>query len=429
MRAHGWAGYHAVRMTATFSGEFLGCKVSRVDLDVLRARLAAEGLQEVARAGEVHVVNGCCVTHEAVRKTRQSVRRALARSADGVVVVTGCAANLPRRGARRPRAARARRARAGGARAGRRSSTCWPASAAAAGARAGRRRRAGAGVPAGAGRLLVPLRLLRHPAGARRDALAAARRRSSRRRSAGSPPAIASSSDRGQRRPVPRPRRRRATARPAGAPGRVEGLERLRLSSIEVDHVDDALVAALARTPALLPHLHVPLQSGSDDVLRRMRRRYGRERYLARVARAREALGDVQVTADVIVGYPGESDDDFSATLDVVGAQAWRGCTRSRTRRARARRRRAPTTCRRPSSGAARRPYARWRSARAASGARRGSGSATGCSWSGATRVARCWATAATTRHGAWPRRGRPGGRRRCRGLAAGADGLEGRIA
>ena len=85
--------------------------------------------------------------------------------------------------------------------------------------------------------------------------------------------------------------------------------------------MDDALVAALARTPAWLPHLHVPLQSGSDDVLRRMRRRYGRERYLARVQRAREALGDVQVTADVIVGYPGETDDDFAATLDVVRAR------------------------------------------------------------------------------------------------------------
>ena len=68
-------------MTATFSGEFLGCKVSRTDLDVLREWLAAEGLEEVARAGDVHVVNGCCVTHEAVRKTRQSVRQALARVA------------------------------------------------------------------------------------------------------------------------------------------------------------------------------------------------------------------------------------------------------------------------------------------------------------------------------------------------------------
>jgi threonylcarbamoyladenosine tRNA methylthiotransferase MtaB len=99
---------------------------------------------------------------------------------------------------------------------------------------------------------------------------------------------------------------------------RVEGLERLRLSSIEVDHVDDALLAALRRTASFLPHLHVPLQSGSDDVLARMRRRYGRDRYLARIERAREALGDLHVTADVIVGYPGEGDDDFAQTLDVV---------------------------------------------------------------------------------------------------------------
>jgi MiaB/RimO family radical SAM methylthiotransferase len=98
----------------------------------------------------------------------------------------------------------------------------------------------------------------------------------------------------------------------------VAGLERLRLSSIEVDHVDDALLAALAGTPSWLPHLHVPLQSGSDAVLSAMRRRYGRDRYLARIQRAREVLGDVNVTADVIVGYPGERDEDFAQTLDVV---------------------------------------------------------------------------------------------------------------
>ena len=76
MRAHTGAGYHAVRMTATYSGEFLGCKVSRTDLEVLRERLAAEGLEEVASAGDVHVVNGCCVTREAsARRGRACARR------------------------------------------------------------------------------------------------------------------------------------------------------------------------------------------------------------------------------------------------------------------------------------------------------------------------------------------------------------------
>src|SRR6478735_6438188 len=76
---------------ATFSGQFLGCKVSQTDLAELRARLAAEGLEERAAGGDVHVVNGCAVTAEAVAKTRQAIRRALADGA-AHVVVTGCAA-------------------------------------------------------------------------------------------------------------------------------------------------------------------------------------------------------------------------------------------------------------------------------------------------------------------------------------------------
>src|SRR4051812_6212723 len=77
----------------SFSGQFLGCKVSQTDLAELRERLAADGLEEVAAGGSVHVVNGCAVTAEAVAKTRQAVRRALADGA-GQVVVTGCAARL-----------------------------------------------------------------------------------------------------------------------------------------------------------------------------------------------------------------------------------------------------------------------------------------------------------------------------------------------
>src|SRR5262245_44360365 len=78
---------------ATFSGQFLGCKVSQTDLAELRERLAADGFEEQAAGGDVHVVNGCAVTAEAVAKTRQAIRRALADGA-GRVVVTGCAARL-----------------------------------------------------------------------------------------------------------------------------------------------------------------------------------------------------------------------------------------------------------------------------------------------------------------------------------------------
>jgi threonylcarbamoyladenosine tRNA methylthiotransferase MtaB len=96
--------------------------------------------------------------------------------------------------------------------------------------------------------------------------------------------------------------------------GAIPGLERLRLSSIEVNHLTDDLVAALVETPVASPHLHVPLQSGDDDVLRAMARRYTASQYLAKVA----PLSDFNLTADVIVGFPGEDESAFARTLDVV---------------------------------------------------------------------------------------------------------------
>ena len=77
----------------TFSGQFLGCKVSQTDLEALRERLARDGAREVRGGGDVRIVNGCCVTAEAVAKTRQTVRRALADGASQVIV-TGCAARI-----------------------------------------------------------------------------------------------------------------------------------------------------------------------------------------------------------------------------------------------------------------------------------------------------------------------------------------------
>jgi threonylcarbamoyladenosine tRNA methylthiotransferase MtaB len=96
--------------------------------------------------------------------------------------------------------------------------------------------------------------------------------------------------------------------------GAVDGVARLRLSSIEVNHLTDDLVAALRETPTVGPHLHVPLQSGDEGVLRAMRRRYGVEQFLARVA----PLADFNLTTDVIVGYPTEDEAAFARTLEVV---------------------------------------------------------------------------------------------------------------
>jgi threonylcarbamoyladenosine tRNA methylthiotransferase MtaB len=97
--------------------------------------------------------------------------------------------------------------------------------------------------------------------------------------------------------------------------GSTPGLSRLRLSSIEVNHVTDDLVAALRETPAVGRHLHVPLQSGDDGVLRDMARRYTATGYLARVAPLRE---DFNLTTDVIVGFPTESEVAFRNTLTAV---------------------------------------------------------------------------------------------------------------
>jgi threonylcarbamoyladenosine tRNA methylthiotransferase MtaB len=96
--------------------------------------------------------------------------------------------------------------------------------------------------------------------------------------------------------------------------GAVPGLDRLRLSSIEVNHVDDALAAALRETPTVGRHLHVPLQSGADHVLRAMGRRYTVDTYLSRL----EPLAGFNLTTDVIVGFPGEGDAAFERTVAAV---------------------------------------------------------------------------------------------------------------
>ncbi|MFL6015777.1 MAG: MiaB/RimO family radical SAM methylthiotransferase, partial [Gaiellaceae bacterium] len=96
--------------------------------------------------------------------------------------------------------------------------------------------------------------------------------------------------------------------------GEIDGLERLRLSSIEINHVDRELAAALRETPNVARHLHVPLQSGDDGVLRAMGRRYTVATYLRRL----EELTDFNLTADVIVGFPTEHERAFANTLRVV---------------------------------------------------------------------------------------------------------------
>jgi len=107
--------------------------------------------------------------------------------------------------------------------------------------------------------------------------------------------------------------------------GEIEGLERVRFTSPHPRDFTDDVIAAMAETPNVMPSLHMPLQSGSDRILAAMRRSYRAERYLAIIDRVRAALPDAAITTDVIVGFPGETEDDFTRTLDVVERSRFAG--------------------------------------------------------------------------------------------------------
>ena len=295
---------------AGFSVRFLGCKVSYADAQVIRERLLADGHVEREDGGEIVVVNTCCVTHEAVRKSRHAASRA-AREHQRVYV-TGCGANLSADGfadlpdnvvvvARRSEETPEFVARDIG-----------PIGCVQADSRLDRVRafvRVQDGCSFSCAFCVIPL-----VRGASRSRKAEAVLREIRKRV-----------DQGHREVVLtginlgcyRDREARyALPELVRAAGAIPGLARLRLSSIEVNHVNDELVAALRETPTLARHLHVPLQSGDDRVLRAMARRYTSTTYLRRL----EALGDFNLTTDVIVGFPGEDEPAFRRTVGLVRA-------------------------------------------------------------------------------------------------------------
>jgi len=100
----------------------------------------------------------------------------------------------------------------------------------------------------------------------------------------------------------------------------VSGIRRVRFTSPHPKDMRPETFAAMAASPAVCEHLHYPLQSGSDRVLALMHRGYTAERYLDRLAAARAAIDDLAVSTDIIVGFPGETDDDFERTLEVAAA-------------------------------------------------------------------------------------------------------------
>lgn len=100
--------------------------------------------------------------------------------------------------------------------------------------------------------------------------------------------------------------------------GDIKGLERVRFISPHPKDFTDDVIDAMAETPNVMPHLHMPLQSGSDSVLARMKRSYRTNKYLGILERVREKIPDASITTDIIVGFPGETEEDFQDTIDLV---------------------------------------------------------------------------------------------------------------
>jgi threonylcarbamoyladenosine tRNA methylthiotransferase MtaB len=295
---------------ATFSVRFLGCKVSYADVQQIREALLADGHREsAAGGGDVAVVNTCCVTHEAVRKSRQAALRA-ARS-HARVYVTGCGANLEHGFAGLPAnvtVVAQRSEEAPGWVAGDVGAIgCVQAE-----PRLERTRafvKIQDGCSFGCTFCVIPLVRGR----TRSRSAAAVLGEIAKRVRQGHGEIVLSGVNLGLYRDEETGSGLPELVRAAGV---VPGLRRLRLSSIEVNHVSERLVAALSETPAVARHLHVPLQSGDDAVLRAMGRRYTAATYLRRVG----ALSGFNVTTDVIVGFPGEDERAFRNTLAAVAA-------------------------------------------------------------------------------------------------------------
>jgi tRNA-2-methylthio-N6-dimethylallyladenosine synthase len=118
---------------------------------------------------------------------------------------------------------------------------------------------------------------------------------------------------------------RQAFSKLLRACGHIDGLERVRFTSPHPAEFTDDVIAAMAETPNVMPQLHMPLQSGSDRVLRAMRRSYRQSKFLGIIDRVRTAIPEAAITTDIIVGFPGETEEDFAQTLHVVAESRFAG--------------------------------------------------------------------------------------------------------
>ena len=99
---------------------------------------------------------------------------------------------------------------------------------------------------------------------------------------------------------------------------RIDGLKRLRFMTSHPKDLSDELIEVMARNPKIARHMHLPVQSGSDEILKKMNRHYDRAKYLDTVRKLREAIPDISFTTDIIVGFPGETEEDFEDTLSLI---------------------------------------------------------------------------------------------------------------
>jgi threonylcarbamoyladenosine tRNA methylthiotransferase MtaB len=304
---------------ASFAVKFLGCKVSQADAMLARQALIDAGHREAPeQEAELHVVNTCCITSEAEAKSRNSVRRSL-RSADRVYV-SGCAANL-----------NATQFNAIDSRVTTLTGTAEDVAGelgacadlehdvlvreqAAAMAQPTRTRgfvKVQDGCDCRCAYCIIPT----VRGGARSRPASAILDEARRRAAQGQPELVMTGISVGDYRD---PERGLELGEVMVEVARVPGVQRVRLSSVEVIHVRDSLVEALVSEPRVCPHLHIPMQSGDDAVLSDMQRHYTAREYQEIVAALRSAAPEVNVTTDVIVGFPTETESAFERTLRAV---------------------------------------------------------------------------------------------------------------
>jgi threonylcarbamoyladenosine tRNA methylthiotransferase MtaB len=305
---------------ASFAVKFLGCKVSQADAMLARQALLAAGHAETSEEeAELHVINTCCITREAESKSRHSVRRSLKTASR--VYVGGCAVNLD-----------ARQFSDIDARVTAFTGTADDVAAAMAdglGACADLEHGVLAREPhhkAARTRGFIKIQdgcdchcaycIIPTVRGAARSRPASAVLDEVRRRvGEGQPEMVMTGISVGDYRDA---EGGLELGQLMVQVARVPGVERVRLSSVEVIHVKDSLVEALSSEPKVCPHLHIPMQSGDDAVLRDMGRHYDIRGYLDNVGALRAAVPDVNITTDAIVGFPTESDEAFQATLAAI---------------------------------------------------------------------------------------------------------------